>query len=121
MQSSLVRTSEAAKQKEYQDIRRSSSLQGAMQVCDLDRHSVQGPGVDATYHVLSAEALVSSRDFNMMSDPVFLSSKAESNLISCSCCEAVLTTFPCYAVSFHVPAFVRQLAFTVPAWPCGLT
>ena len=36
------------------DLRRSYSLQGAMQVCDLDRHSVKGPGVDPTYHVPSA-------------------------------------------------------------------
>ena len=113
------------------DFRRSYSLQGDMQVCDLDRHSLKGPGVDATYHVPSAEDLVSSCEFNMHSQlvfhstamcyPVFLPSKAESNLSSCSCCEAVLTLFPCYVVSFHVPAFVRQLAFTVPAWPCGLT
>ena len=98
---------------------------------DLDRHSVKGAGVDATYHVPFAEALVSSCDLTMHSElvlhstamcyRVFLPSKAASDLISCSCCEAVRTTFPCYVVSFHVPAFVRQLAFTVPAWPCGLT
>ena len=29
----------------------SYSVQGAMQVCDLDRHSVQGLGVAAVYHV----------------------------------------------------------------------
>ena len=40
------------------DSRRSYSLQGAMQVCGLDRHFVKGPGVDATYHVPSAEVLV---------------------------------------------------------------
>ena len=100
-------------------------------MCDFDWHSVKGPGVDATYHVPSAEALASSCDFNLDSKlvfhstamfyPAFLPSKAESNLISCSCCEAVLTMFPCYAVSFYVPALVRQLAFTVPAQPCGLT
>ena len=60
-------------------------------VCDLDQHSVKGPGVAATYHVPSAEDLVSSCDFNMHSQldfhstamcyPVFLPSKAESNLI----------------------------------------
>ena len=100
-------------------------------MCDLDRHSVKGPGVDATYHVPSAEALVSSYDSNVhslpdfhssaMCYPVFLPSKAESTLIPCSCCQAVLTAIPCYAVSVHVPAFVWQLAFCVPAWPCGLT
>ena len=31
--------------------------------------------------------------------PTFLLSKAQSNLNQCSCCEAVLTTFPCHAVS----------------------
>ena len=30
-------------------------------MCDLDRHSVKGPGVDATYHVPSAEAPVSDQ------------------------------------------------------------
>ena len=96
-----------------------------MQVCDLDRHSVKGPGVDATYHVPSAEALVSGCDVNLhslpdfhytaMCYPVFLPSRAESTLILCSCCEAVLTTFPCYVVSVHVPTFVWQLAFCVSA------
>ena len=52
---------------------------------------------------------------------MFLLSTAESELIQCSCCEAVLTAFPCHAVGFHVPAFVLQLAIRVPAWPCGLT
>ena len=55
-----------------EDFRRSYSLQGAMQVCDLDRHSVKGPGVDATYHVPFAEASasVSSYDLNVLSKPV---------------------------------------------------
>ena len=43
------------------------TLQGAMQGCDLDRHSVKGPGVDATYHVPYAEALVSSCNVNVLS------------------------------------------------------
>ena len=37
-----------------QGFRRSFPLQGAVQVCDLDRHSIKEPGVDATYHVPSA-------------------------------------------------------------------
>ena len=88
-------------------------------MCDLDRHSVKGPGIDATYHVPSAEAPISSCDPNVHSQhvltllarcfPMFLPATAESDLIQCSCCEAVLTTFPCHAVSFHVPPFVRQL------------
>ena len=53
-----------------EDFRRCYSLQGAMQVCDLDWHSVKGPGVDATYHVPSAEAPVSSIDLNVLSQPV---------------------------------------------------
>ena len=50
-----------------EDFRRSYSLQGAMQVCDLDLHSVKGPGVDAIYHVPYAEALVSSCNVNVLS------------------------------------------------------
>ena len=53
------------------DFRRSYSLQGALKVSDLGRHYVKGPGVDATYHVPSAEDLVSSCNFNMHSELVF--------------------------------------------------
>ena len=53
-----------------EDYRRSYSLHGHMQVCDLDRHSVKGPGVDATYHVPSAEAPASSCDLNVLSQLV---------------------------------------------------
>ena len=91
-----------------------------MQVCDLDRRSVKGPSVDATYHVPSAEDLVSSCEFNMHSQlvfhsagmcyPVFLPSKAKSNLSFCSCCEAVLPLFPCYAVSLCVCARAQVCA-----------
>ena len=35
----------------------------------------------------------------MRSFPTFLLSTTESNLVLCSCCEAVLTKFPCHAVS----------------------
>ena len=48
-----------------ENFRGSYSLQGAMHVCDLDRHSVKGPGVDATYHVPFAEAPVSSYQSNV--------------------------------------------------------
>ena len=45
-----------------------------MQVCDLDQHTVKGPGVDATYHAPSAEAPVSSCDLYLHSqlDPTIL-------------------------------------------------
>ena len=33
------------------NFRKNYSIQGAMQVCALDRHSVRGPGVAATHHV----------------------------------------------------------------------
>ena len=47
------------------NVRRNYSFQGAMQVCELDRHSVKGPGADATYHVPSAAAPVSSCHSNV--------------------------------------------------------
>ena len=78
-------------------------------MCDLDRHSVKGPGVDATYHVPSARGtgfqlrlkldFLPWFDFTMRSFPAFLLSKAGSNLILRSCREAMFITFPCHAVS----------------------
>ena len=53
-----------------EDFRKSYSLHGAMQACDLDRHSVKGPGVDATYTFLLREAPVSSCDLNVLSQLV---------------------------------------------------
>ena len=60
-------------------------------MCDLDRHSVKAPGVDATYHVLMR--------YYFETLPTFLLSMAESNLILRSCREAMTTTSPCYAVN----------------------
>ena len=59
----LYRSTNGQELREYEEsIRRSYSIQGAMQVCVLDRHSVKGPGVAAAHHVPPAWSLVSSCD-----------------------------------------------------------